>query len=61
MILNFWANPDYAHHLLTVKQFEDLGVDRLILLPKGRRGPMEKALQFIEETAEHLNEVLTPD
>ena len=55
-------NTDYAQILLlTVKQFEDLGVDRLILLPKGRRGPMEKALQFIEETAEHLNEVLTPD
>ena len=59
--LSISVTPQGTVDVDTVKQFEDLGVDRLILLPKGRRGPMEKALQFIEETAEHLNEVLTPD
>ena len=38
----------------TIKRFEDLGVERLILLPKGRGGPTERAVQFIEETAERL-------
>ncbi|MDP6566981.1 MAG: TIGR03619 family F420-dependent LLM class oxidoreductase [Alphaproteobacteria bacterium] len=39
----------------TVKRFEDLGVERLILLPKGRGGPTERAVQFVEETAEKLS------
>jgi probable F420-dependent oxidoreductase len=37
-----------------IKRFEDLGVERLILLPRGRGGPVERAVQFIEETAERL-------
>jgi probable F420-dependent oxidoreductase len=37
-----------------VKRFEDLGVERLILLPKGRAGPVERVIGFIEDTAERL-------
>jgi len=37
-----------------VKRFEDLGVERLILLPKARGGPTERAVRFVEETAEKL-------
>ncbi|MDE0941246.1 MAG: LLM class F420-dependent oxidoreductase [Alphaproteobacteria bacterium] len=38
----------------SIKRYEDLGVERLMLLPKGRGGPTERAVQFIEETAERL-------
>ena len=37
-----------------IKRFEDLGVERLILTARGRGGPLERAVQFIEETAERL-------
>ncbi|MFP6774261.1 MAG: TIGR03619 family F420-dependent LLM class oxidoreductase [Alphaproteobacteria bacterium] len=37
-----------------VKRFEDLGVERLILLPKGRGGPVARAVGFIEDAAERL-------
>ncbi len=37
-----------------IKRYEDLGIERLILLPRGRGGPVEKAVQYIEETAERL-------
>ena len=38
----------------SIKRYEDLGVERLMLLPKGRGGPTERAVQFVEETAARL-------
>lgn len=38
----------------TISQYEDLGIERLILVPKGRGGPTARMVQFIEETAERL-------
>ena len=38
----------------SIKRYEDLGVERLILLPRGARGEVDRIERFIEETAERL-------
>ena len=52
--LSFSITPKGAVDADTVKRFEDLGVERLILLPRGARGQTELMERFIEETATQL-------